>query len=176
MIFLTDRDAAPDVRAWAAWALGMMQVPGGVKDYNFKLVAHAVGEVAAELADRITQLPEKAMPKMLHLTDLLIQLNRAFSGEPDIRDSGLLHSSNPAFSASQAYVTEIDKKVKDLTKASVALSQGVGTLVPKLREDFAAKLKDLKTTLAKNAPPSKALFADGPEFNTAPKVADGAKP
>ncbi len=59
MRLLSDTDSKPEVRAEAARALGMMRITGSVPKYNYALVAHSIGELAADLAAEIeTLLPD----------------------------------------------------------------------------------------------------------------------
>jgi hypothetical protein len=61
MKFLADGDAKFEVRSEAARALGLMQVPGSVRKYNFALVAHSIGSLAADLGSQVnTLIPERA--------------------------------------------------------------------------------------------------------------------
>ena len=62
---LADPEAKPEVRAAAAWALGMVRVNPAVSGYNFNLVAHHIGRFAAEIGAQAAQsFPKpKAKPK-----------------------------------------------------------------------------------------------------------------
>jgi hypothetical protein len=62
MRFLADSDAKLEVRSEAARALGLMQIPTTVRKYNFPLVAHATGVLAADLGTQINALiPEREL-------------------------------------------------------------------------------------------------------------------
>ena len=50
---LADPKARPEVRAWAAWALGLMRVNPQLAKYNYSLIAHYIGLLAADLGDKI---------------------------------------------------------------------------------------------------------------------------
>ena len=56
MKFLADGDAKLELRSEAARALGLMQIPPSVRKYNFPLVAHSVGVLAADLGEQINEL------------------------------------------------------------------------------------------------------------------------
>jgi hypothetical protein len=59
MRFLADGEAKFEVRSEAARALGLMQIPPTVRKYNFPLIAHSVGLLAADLGTQInTLIPE----------------------------------------------------------------------------------------------------------------------
>jgi hypothetical protein len=61
MRFLADGEAKLEVRSEAARALGLMQIPPTVRKYNFPLVAHSIGLLAADLGTQInTLIPERA--------------------------------------------------------------------------------------------------------------------
>jgi hypothetical protein len=64
MKFLADSDAKLELRSEAARALGLMPIPASVRKYNFPLVAHSVGVLAADLGAQINGLiparPEKS--------------------------------------------------------------------------------------------------------------------
>ncbi len=56
MKFLADGDKKLELRSEAARALGLMQIPPSVRKYNFPLVAHSVGVLAADLGEQINEL------------------------------------------------------------------------------------------------------------------------
>ncbi len=179
MKFLVDGKLPPDVRSAAAWALGMMVVPNSVRDFNYPLVAYAAGLAAADLGDRIIAVPDKAILRVTRLTELLIQIHLAFNGQPGVRESGLLHQANPAAASAQGYVAEVEKRVRALTRASLALGQTVGTNIPKARKEVVAAVDDLRSFLAKPPTGARTLYSGGPESPepTLPaKVAPSARP
>jgi hypothetical protein len=62
MRLLADGEAKLEVRSEAARALGLMQIPPTVRKYNFPLVAHSIGLLAADLGSQInTLVPERAV-------------------------------------------------------------------------------------------------------------------
>ncbi len=177
LVMLTDPKAAPDVRAWASWALGMMSVPPAVNSYNFSLVAHAIGQAAADLGEKIAALPAGNRDRVRRLTDVMMQLNHGFTGEPNVRNSGLLHENHPAAGPALGYVSEVAKRVLTVTKTSVELSDAAGNQVVALRKALTAAVDDLRAFLSKPSPGGRTLYAGGREFPDAapPKVAAGAR-
>ncbi len=70
--YLTDPDARPDVRAEAAWALGMMRVNPAITKYNFPLIAYHIGEVAADLGEKVHASYANNPVRASHLAGLLL--------------------------------------------------------------------------------------------------------
>ena len=93
MRLLTDFQAKPEVRAEAARALGLMEITSAVRGYNFPLVAHATGQLAAELGTQIGSNFKNNPLKSRYLTVLLAgPVFEAFDGVQGMRDSGLMHN------------------------------------------------------------------------------------
>ena len=173
-----DPKAAPAVRAWASWALGMMRVPQTVKNYNYPLVANVMGGVTADIGAKIAALPDNAASKMVQLADPLVQIHLGISGDPDVRASGLSSASHPAASAAQPYIAEVDKRVRAVTKLSIDLSNSAkGSQMKKGRESLTAAVDDLRAFLAKPVTTGRALYsgAEPLPLPAAPKVADGGR-
>ena len=60
MKMLADSNAKPEVRSEAARALGLMQITTAVRKYNFPLVAHSIGLLAADLGTQVNSyIPER---------------------------------------------------------------------------------------------------------------------
>lgn len=177
MRFLTDPKAPPQVRAWAGWALGFMDVPPSIRTYNFPLVALSMGRAAADIGTLIAEMPDGSMLRVVRLTNLLIQLHQGFTGEPDIRGSGLSRSVHPAFSGSQSVVAEVERRVRALTRAALDLSTAVGSQIAEKRKGVVAAVNDLKGYLAKPPAHAKSLYTGGPTFPDPqpPKVAAGVR-
>ena len=172
MTFLSDPKARPFVRVWAAWALGTIQVPALVRDYNYPLVAYATGKAAADIGSRVAAVADDDLgTRAWRLTDLLVQLNLAFTGEPEVRGAGLLNAPG----AGSGYILEVEKRVRAVTKAGLDLRQAVGIQIPDRRKAVIAAVDDLRAFLAK--PPQGPLFAGGPDLaQLIPKTADGGQP
>jgi hypothetical protein len=173
-----DPKAAPAVRAWAGWALGMMRVPQSVRNYNYPLVANVLGGVAADLGEKIAALPDNAQPKVVQLIDLLLQIHLGIAGDPDVRASGLANASHPSIAAAQPYVAEVDKRVKAVTKAAIDLSNSAkGTQMKGRRAALSAAVEELRSFLAKPLNNGRVLFAGAEPLPVpaVPKVADGGR-
>ena len=92
---LADPKARPEVRAWAAWALGLMRVNPQLAKYNYSLIAHYVGLLAADLGDKIAEVASENPEQAQYWTGLLLyQVYPALTGQPGVRDSGLLNFPN----------------------------------------------------------------------------------
>jgi hypothetical protein len=63
MKVLADSNAKPEVRSEAARALGLMQIATNVRKYNFPLVAHSIGTLAADLGTQINSLIAERVTK-----------------------------------------------------------------------------------------------------------------
>ena len=172
MRLLADPEARPEVQAWSAWALGMMKVPGSVSPYNFTLIGHEIGELAADLGKQIVEEYDdnpanfdKEKDQAAHLTALLLfQVYPALVGEEGVRDSGLLHSPHPDAAAAKPFLTKLDDKVKAVSRGAYELLRagGVGNLAR--RNELDVKVTDLKSFLAQNMPKDRHLVPGGPEF------------
>jgi hypothetical protein len=184
MRYLADPEATPMVRAWAAWALGLLKVPSTVSPYNFALVGQEVGELAVDLGNRIVQEYDDA-PANFHkdkdtatqLTSLLIfQVCPSLIGEEGVRDSGLLHAShkNASDPAFKAFITKLDDKVKAVSRSAYNLIRSLSEGNKAARNELDAKLADLKSLLASTSPKDRRLVPGGPEFPPNPAQVAGA--
>ena len=184
MRFLADPDARPEVRAWAAWALGVMKVPTAVSPYNFALVGHEVGELAVDLGSRIVQEYDedpanfdKSKDLSAHLTGLLLfQVYPSLIGEEGVNDSGLLRSPHPTAAAAKPFLAKVDEKVKAVSRQAYELLRAGGAGNKAARNDLDGKLADLKSLLSQTMPKERHLTPGGPEFlpNPAQQVAGAA--
>ena len=183
MPYLLDPEARPEVRAWAAHALGFMNVPTGVKPYNFPLLADAIGRAAADLGDRVVAEYDQdpagfADPnrrdEAAGLTSLLLfQVYGGLAGEPGARESGLLQMNHPNASAISSYLKELSNNVQAEAKQAVELLRsGGGDALKAQRDKLAASISELRAFLASKPPKDRRLVPEGPEF--APRVAAGA--
>ena len=133
MRFLADSEAKMEVRAEAARALGMMQIGNSVPKFNFYLVAHSAGEVAADLATQIIALyfegsgtgkgakapHEENRTKSRYLAALLIgPVYQCLDGLPSQRDSGLLRMAPPT---SRGDIQKIFDQIKEISQGIVEL-------------------------------------------------------
>jgi hypothetical protein len=172
MRFLADREARPEVRAWAAWALGMMKVSPQVSPYNFELLGHKIGELAVDLGQKIVEEYdvsaanfEKRKDRSNLLTSLLIfQVFPALDGQEGVTESGLLRSTHPGLAAAKPFLTRVKDKVKDVTREAFELNRAGGVAQKSRRDDLDAKTSDLKGFLAQVNPKDRHLVPNGPEF------------
>jgi HEAT repeat protein len=180
--FLADPSANLDVRSWAAWALGMMNVPAAISKYNYALVAYHTGQIAADLGEQIgaafgqdgktTKLDEAR-----RLTGLLIyQVLTALKGDDVARDSGLANSQN--LGGSRSAVIETASRVQAVAQAAYNLVSPttVERDRPKLKTVLATRVGELRQSLSKNTPTDLRLVPGGSEY-PGPKtqVAAGAR-
>ncbi len=180
---LVDPGAAFEVRAWAAWALGMIKVSGQVSPYNFALVGQEIGELAIDLGSRIVEEYddnqanfEREKEEAHHLSSLLIyQVIPSLSGVEGINDSGLLNSSHPNMAAVKSLMTKLDEKIKAVARESYELIRAGGTSQKDKRNDLDSKVADLKQFIGQISPKGRKVVPDGPEFPAvAPQVAGAA--
>ena len=165
--YLSDPEARPETRGWAAWAFGMLEVPPGYPQINYTMAAHRIGLLAIEIGDRIVQLSniaeaESYNPQRVnYLTGLLVSpIFAALDGAPDIRDSGLRNARGQG--PHQQYVTQVHQRIRALTSASVRLSMARGSLIPPARDQVVARLNELRTFIQGNAPENNAIVPGGP--------------
>ncbi len=162
MRLLCDADSKPEVRAEAARALGSMQITSAVPKYNYPLVAHAIGELAASVGGQVGTTYTHNQVKARYLTALLAgPIFEAFNGLPGTRDSGLIHETTgePA-----AYSQKVFELVKAIIKASADLLVSPTKLAPERIKDLNARVDALKAHLEKNPPADRRLVQGGPEF------------
>jgi hypothetical protein len=171
MQFLADGDAKPEVRAEAARALGLMQITTAVPRFNFALVAHAAGQLAADVAAAIDATYSENPPradnptKARYLTALLIgPVYEAFDGVSEQRDSGLLHSLAAQGGPTTAYVQKVFDLVKQIAQSSVQLLGAPSKEFKERKKTLAGQVTALRTFLEKNPPPNRQLVQDGKEF------------
>ena len=174
--FLADNNAPSVVRAWAAWALGMMKVPGGVAPYNFALIGQEVGELAVELGNRIVEEYDdnpvnidKNKDEMTRLTSLLLfQVCPSLIGMEKATESGLLRSTHRSAGDAKSFLTKLDDKVKAVTREAYELVRAAGSGNKSARDQLDSKLADLKGLLGTSSPKDRHLVPGGPEFSPGP--------
>jgi hypothetical protein len=163
MSFLADEEARPEVRAAAAWALGMMQVNPSVQKYNFILAAFDTGRLAAELGEQVNVTLKPNPTRANYLTGLLVgPVHQSFQGVDGVRESGLQHS--PSIGASRTVVSKIGDLSSSVARASVELVRAVGTQVKDKQKELGDRVAALKDYLGKNAPKDFQLVPGGPQF------------
>ena len=161
--FLADAEAHPEVQAQAAWALGMVRVNPGIRDYNYALIAYYTGRVAGELGEQIEESIAENKTLAEYLTGLLIgPIHQAFNGLDGARESGLLKV--PGGSPSMPYTRQIADLTSAVTRASVDLVRAPTGQVPKNQKTLAGHVAALKEFLTKNPPKSFKLVPAGRDF------------
>jgi hypothetical protein len=170
MRLLTDYQGKPEVRSEAARALGLMEVTtSSVPGYNFGLIAHATGHLAAELGTQIASNFKNNPVKSRALTVLLVgPVYQAFDGVQGMRDSGIFHMAN-----GDTAVAEVFDLIKPLVQASSELLNSPSRQHADRVKDLAAKVDALKQFLSKNPPKTRSLVRGGPEFPAGDKAAGG---
>ncbi len=198
MRFLVDSEAKPEVRAEAARALGLMPITAAVPKYNFALVAHATGQLAAELGAAIaatfsvkprapsqTKTSDRAraasrsseelvgraenLTRARYLTALLIgPVYQTFEGVPGLNDSGLLHVFA---NPAQDYVQKVLDRIKPVAQSAVHVLGAPSKQIPELKHNLDRDVAALRDFLAKNPPADRHLVPGEREF---PEAAAGA--
>ena len=166
MRFLADPGAKLEVRAEAARALGQMQITSAVNKFNFPLVAHAAGLLAADLGTEINSLyPDTGrvsenLTKAKYLTALLIgPVYQSFEGVS--RDSGLLRIATPP---ALTYVQQVFNLVKEVAQSSFDLLNAPPKQYKDRKKSLASQIEALRGFLDKNPPSTRRLVPDGQDF------------
>ncbi len=169
MAFLADPDAKLEVRSEAARALGLMQV-SSVPRYNFRLVAHAAGQLAADLATEINDQYSDSPPraenptKARYLAALLVgPLFQSFEGVQGEPGSGLLQTA-ARDQQSLKYIQNVFDQVKHVAQACVDLIGAPSKEYKARKQELAKRIATLRAYLEKNPPPSRRLVDKGREF------------
>jgi len=164
MKFLADPDAHPEVRAAAAWALGMMRVNPAIARYNFALIAHNVGLLAADLGSAVNASFSENSTRSAYLSGLLAgPVYQAFNGVEGARESGLLKV--PGANPNLATIKQIADASSSIARGAVDLSRpGPAGQVPNRKKDLGDRVSVLKSFLEKNAPKDFHLVPGGPEY------------
>jgi len=167
--FLSDPKARPDVRAWAAWALGMMHVPQQLNRYNVPLIAYYVGQAAADVGEQVGSVSADSADLAMHLSGLLLsQLVGGLRGVDGVRDSGLLNGAGAG--PARSFVQGVNDRVQAVAVAAYKLAgpTAIRRQKPQLRRELDSKVADLRAFLAKNPPADRHLVPGGPVFPGAP--------
>jgi hypothetical protein len=161
MALLADGSAKLEVRSEAARALGQMPT-SAIAKYNYPLVAHATGQLAAELGNRVATGFTGNQDMAKYLTALLIgPVYQAFDGVPGARDSGLLHAAG---GPSAAYTQKIFDLVKPIAQATIDVLSAGQRQIKDRQKELLANVAALKDFLDKNPPADRHLVPDGAEF------------
>ena len=147
-----------------------MRVNPQLARYNYSLIAHNVGLLAAELGDKIAEVASENPQQAQYLTGLLLyQVHPALSGQPGVRDSGLLNFPNVG--AHAAFIKQVNDRVQEISVAAVNLTKSAGGLIPKQQKELSNRVAMLRAFLGKSAPADRRLLPNGPEFPLANPVA-----
>ncbi len=177
---LVDADSPFEVRAEAAWALGMLRLNSQSSAFNFAMSGREIGELAIDLGDQIVEeyddnqaTFEKEKEQAHHLSALLLyQVIPSLSGVDGVNDSGLMNSSNSSLAPVKGQLAKIDEKAKAIAHEAYELIRAGGTSQKDRRNDLDARVADLKAYINQVVPKDRKLVPDGPEFPAvAPRVA-----
>jgi hypothetical protein len=162
MALLADGSAKVEVRSEAARALGQMPIGAAVSKYNYPLVAHAAGQLATELGNRVGTTYNVNQDKARYLASLLIgPVYQAFDGVPGARDSGLLHATG---GASATYIQKVFDLIKPVVQGTVDLLSAGQRQAKDRQKELVVHVAALKEFLEKNQPPDRHLVPDGAAF------------
>ncbi|MHC5539004.1 HEAT repeat domain-containing protein [Singulisphaera rosea] len=180
---LSDPEARPEVRAEAAWALGMLRFSPAAR-LNSQLLGYYIGEVTADLGEKIASTYSENNTRAQFMTSLMIyQLFPALYGQDGAGDSGLVKTGGPGASG---FLGPLTDQVRGVTTTAIELT----IKSPKARQaqfakDLGERVGQLRAFLDKNAPADKHLVPGGTEYPVKaqvagvpaekPKVADGSK-
>jgi hypothetical protein len=163
MKYLADPEARPEVRAQAAWALGMVRTNQATKNYNYALIAYDTAQLAAELGEKINASVVRNKTLSEYLTNLLVgPIHEALNGRDGARDSGLLKV--PGGFPALASTKQVSDLTSAVTKASLDLVRSTPGQYPKYQKDLDDRIAGLKAYLEKNPPKDYRLVPNGQEF------------
>lgn len=178
----------PEIRAWAGWTLGMLDVPPGYPQVNYSLIAYHLGKLAAELGDGVLAAQEvvtdedggeETVPQQLrinYLTALMVyQVYYALIGDPTVRDSGILGGARTLGEHDQ-YVRRMQEAIRRLATGCVEYSRAVGGRIGPARDEVVAALEALRTLLQQSPPASDLVVpaAEPLQIAEAPATASAA--
>jgi hypothetical protein len=176
MHFLANSEAKVEVRAEASRALGMMQIGNSVPKFNFSLVAHSTGLLAADLAAEINALYfegsgtgkgakpplEENRTKAQYLAALLIgPVYQCFDGLPSQRESGLLRM---APTNSRADIQKTFTLIKEISQSVVHLMGSAPKQYKDRKKTLSSQIAALRKFLEEHRPASRRLVPDGDPF------------
>jgi len=171
---LSNPEARPEVRAQAGWALGMLRVTSANGKFNFPLIAYYLGEVAADLGERVASSYATNMTQARYWTaPLLYQVWPALNGLTGVRDSGLLHMpSLPP--ADRTFIDQVSGLIKPVAKSAVELIKSPAGGREKMAKELSDRVGALKTFLDKNQPSDTKLVPTGKPFPLQAQMAGDA--
>ncbi|CAN5889356.1 hypothetical protein BH23PLA1_BH23PLA1_23100 [soil metagenome] len=160
---LVDPEERLETRAWAFWALGMLEVPSGFPQINYGLIAYQAGRLASRLGHEII---DAELPQAQYLTGLLVfQISQGLNGDPQDRSVGLVNSRQ--IGPHSEFVNQVNRLVRQVGANAVRLSNARGTQVPPARQALQKSLAELDSYLDRNRPQDRTLVPGGPSFEPA---------
>lgn len=163
MRLLANPDGRPEVRAAAAWALGMFRVSPQITRYNFPLIAYEIGQLTADVGEQVNSSFGENPTRSHYLTNLLVTpIFQSFYGVEGVRESGLLKS--PTAAPSQGFITKVADLTSKVARASVELVRAPGGQVSIRKRELGDRVSALKSFLDKNAPKDFHLVPGVPPF------------
>lgn len=167
--YLADPDGHPMVRAWAAWALGMMRPSPQATDYNVLLLALWMGHAAGDIGQRIVEVDATNPELSARLGALLLQVVSGLDGEESIRNSGLLQMEHPNVAAQRRPIQGISERVRGVARAAIDVTRSAGGQRGPSRQALEAAVQELRALLEKTQLPDARLYSDGEEYPPRPK-------
>lgn len=157
MKFLADPKVRIEVRAWAAWALGMMRVDANAK-INYAKATHDLGELAIDLGNQILAVRSSKTDDQAHdlIALLAVPVYNALNGEPDLQSSGLTKS--PSLGKAAPFVKGLEPLIKRAAVDAVTLGRTPPNLHRQAQRELEAHLRAIRDYLNQNPP----RVADGP--------------
>lgn len=166
---LSSEDRRPESRAWAAWALGMLEVPPNYPQLNFSLAAYQIGSLAVDIGKRIVDLSDPREleaynpERVKYLTALIVApVFSSLDGAPELRGSGLRNTRG--LGPHQQYVVRVHQLIRQLAVSSVELTNARGAQITAARDRVIGRLNELRTFLNENRPEDGTFIAGGQEF------------
>ena len=163
-----------EVRAWAAWAIGMMRVDDGNAPIRYSAIAGDVAKLAIELGDKILAVKSNQQSEQAHelITLLAWPIYNSLKGEPGQNRSGLVNAAALDQDKASAFVKGLEPLVQAEARAAVELGRSAGAqLHTQWSKELAGTVQALKAFVAQNPPAPLAKPAEGPS----PKAAAGAR-
>jgi hypothetical protein len=173
--YLANPDAAPQVRAWSAWSLGLLWPSPQASQYNFHLVAYYMGRAAAWIGERAALDDAKNPDQTTRLSGLLLEIVIGLDGDAR-RNSGLLKATHPALISQRRVIDPIATAIRAVARHSVELSLAPGQLRVPAREALRASVAELVSVLEKNTPQDMTLYSGSSDFTPKTPILPPAPP